>query len=56
MAVLITMTLVVAGAASAATTAVVLCLHMPAHHKQGSHGEARFLQHHNFKWSHPEQF
>jgi hypothetical protein len=57
MAVLIAMTLVVASATSAATTAVVLLFHMPAHHKQvQAHGDAWFLQHHDVHWSHPWQY
>jgi hypothetical protein len=57
MAVLIAMTLVVAGATSAATTVVVLHLLMPAHRKQvQAHGDTWFLQHHDAKWSHPWQY
>ncbi len=57
MAVLIAMIVVVAGATSAATTAVVLHFHMPVHHKQAqAHGDAWFLQHHGAKWSHPWQY
>jgi hypothetical protein len=57
MAVLVAMTLIVAGAASAATTVVVLHLHMLGHyHVQSQDPTRKFLQQRHYTWSHPEQF
>jgi hypothetical protein len=54
-ALLIAMTLVVAGATSAATTAVVLRLHMPTHH-QAHDATSELLRHHDFTKTPPKSW
>jgi hypothetical protein len=56
MALLVAMCVTIAGAASVATTAVVLHVHKPAHHCVRQDATKKFLQHRDVHWSHPEQF
>jgi hypothetical protein len=57
MAVLLTLSVLIAGVSSAVTTAVTLHIHIPQrHYAHVLSPEERFLQHKPVHWSRPEQW